>query len=71
MASVVVYDVLEEAISVGAYGIGLPIDVWEINNDGCTQLDTSELASYANILRLREKELVRQKIWIRTQPSNL
>ncbi|MDO9034878.1 MAG: hypothetical protein Q7U51_06715 [Methanoregula sp.] len=71
MASVVVYDVLEEAISVGAYGIGLPIEVCKIDNNGITNLNTKLLAEFANILRDREKSLVKNKIWNSVQPSSL
>ena len=63
MASVVVYDVLEEAISVGAYGIGLPIEVCKIDNDGITAMDIPTLAQSANILREKERDLVKNKIW--------
>jgi 20S proteasome alpha/beta subunit len=63
MASVVVYDVLEEAISVGAYGIGLPIEVCKIDNDGITPMDIPTLARSANILREKERDLVKNKIW--------
>ncbi|OPX63468.1 hypothetical protein [Methanoregula sp. PtaB.Bin085] len=63
MASVVVYDVLEEAISVGAYGVGFPIDVCKIDKNGISELDKPTLASNALILREKEKELVKNKIW--------
>jgi 20S proteasome alpha/beta subunit len=52
------YKVLEEAIAVGAYGLGPPIDIWKISNSGIKQLDDSEKAALEDASRtLREGEI--------------
>jgi 20S proteasome alpha/beta subunit len=52
------YKVLEEAIAVGAYGLGPPIDVWKISNSGVKQLNGSEKAALEDASRtLREGEI--------------
>jgi proteasome beta subunit len=57
-ASLLAYKVLEEAITVGAYGLGPPIDLWQINNDGIKQLNDSEKAALEDASRaLREAEV--------------
>ncbi len=57
-ASLLAYKVLEEAIAVGAYGLGPPIDIWQINNDGIKQLNDSEKAALEDASRaLREAEV--------------
>lgn len=40
----VAYRVIKEAIEIGAYGLGEPIDIWVITTDeGCKQLNKEEL----------------------------
>jgi proteasome beta subunit len=52
------YKVLEEAIAVGAYGLGPPIDVWKISNSGVKQLNGSEKAALEDASRtLRQYEI--------------
>ena len=52
------YKVLEEAIAVGAYGLGPPIDIWKISNSGIKQLDDSEKAALEDASRtLRQYEI--------------
>jgi 20S proteasome alpha/beta subunit len=52
------YKVLEEAIAVGAYGLGPPIDIWKISNSGVKQLNGSEKAALEDASRtLREGEI--------------
>jgi proteasome beta subunit len=52
------YKVLEEAIAVGAYGLGPPIDIWKISNSGIKQLDDSGKAALEDASRtLREGEI--------------
>jgi proteasome beta subunit len=52
------YKVLEEAIAVGAYGLGPPIDVWKISNNGVKQLNGSEKAALEDASRtLRQYEI--------------
>jgi 20S proteasome alpha/beta subunit len=57
-AQVLAYKVMEEAIAVDAYGLGPPIDVWQISEAGIKNLSEAEktmLAEAAN--RLREAEI--------------
>ena len=57
-ASVLAVKVIEEAIRVGAYGLGPPIDVWHITKDGVSQLDDSRLAALSDASQqLREAEI--------------
>jgi hypothetical protein len=52
------YKVLEEAIAVGAYGLGSPIDIWKISNSGIKQLNDSEKAALEDASRtLRQYEI--------------
>jgi proteasome beta subunit len=52
------YKVLEEAIAVGAYGLGPPIDVWKISGSGVKQLNDSERAALEDASRtLRQYEI--------------
>jgi proteasome beta subunit len=52
------YKVLEEAIAVGAYGLGPPIDIWKISNSGVKQLNESEKAALEDASRtLRQYEI--------------
>jgi proteasome beta subunit len=44
-ASLLAYKVLDEAIAVGAYGLGHPIDIWHITMDGIRQLSGEERAA--------------------------
>jgi proteasome beta subunit len=60
-AAILAYKVIEEAIEVGAYGLGPPIDVWQITLEGLKQLNADELtalASAAHELRKREIQLL-------------
>ncbi len=60
-AKLLVFKVIEEAIQVGAYGLGPPIDIWHIDKDGVKQADDAELAALedsANGLRQREVEML-------------
>lgn len=57
-ASVLAYKVMEEAIAVDAYGLGPPIDVWQISRDGVTNLSEAQIAELAEAARtLREAEV--------------
>jgi proteasome beta subunit len=57
-ASLLAYKVIEEAISVGAYGLGPPIDVWKITNNGLHQMEEAEKAGLEDASRtLREAEV--------------
>jgi len=56
-ASALAYKVLEEAIEVGAYGLGPPIGIWQLSKDGAKQLDGPEvtrISDTANTLRQAE-----------------
>ncbi|KIE57798.1 hypothetical protein A946_11245 [Methylacidiphilum kamchatkense Kam1] len=57
-ASLLAYKVLEEAIAVGAYGLGPPIDLWQVTSGGIKQLGESERAALEDAARvLREEEI--------------
>jgi proteasome beta subunit len=57
-ASLLAYKVIEEAIAVGAYGLGAPIDVWHIQQNGIKQLPKDEIAALEDACRsLREAEI--------------
>jgi proteasome beta subunit len=57
-ASLLAYKTIEEAIEVGAYGLGPPIDVWHIAKGGKSRkLDEPEIAALVDASRtLREAE---------------
>ncbi len=49
---------IEEAIEVGAYGLGPPIDIWHISAQTLKQLESLETAAIADTVRtLREAEV--------------
>lgn len=59
-AKLLAYKVIEEAIQVGAYGLGAPIAVWEVNAPGVTTASREELQGLedaAEMLREREVEM--------------
>ncbi len=57
-AAVLAYKVMEEAIAVDAYGLGPPIDVWQIGADGVRSLSEGEIAVLARAAqKLREAEI--------------
>jgi proteasome beta subunit len=57
-ASLLAYKVLEEAIAVGSYGLGPPIDIWQIRKNGINQLDEAKKAALEDASRaLREAEI--------------
>ena len=60
-ASTLAYKVMEETIEVGAYGLGPPIDVWQVSAPGVKNLsgeETAALAAAARALREREIQLL-------------
>lgn len=60
-ASIFAYKVIEETIEVGAYGLGPPIDVWQITQVGIKDLapeETAALVAAAQSLREREIALL-------------
>ncbi|MER3399462.1 MAG: hypothetical protein C4316_13225 [Chloroflexota bacterium] len=57
-ASVVAYKVLEEAIAVGTYGLGPPIDIWHITKEGISQVPEDRKAAIEDAARsLRQAEV--------------
>lgn len=57
-ASLLAFKVIEEAIQVGAYGLGPPIDVWHITQNGIKNLSEDEIAALEDASRtLREAEI--------------
>ena len=60
-AKLLAYKVMEEAIQVGAYGLGSPIDIWEVKKDGVFQAIDEEITALedtARLLREREVEML-------------
>ena len=57
--SILAYKVIEEAIEVGAYGLGPPIDLWIVKGNEIRCLtDTGELAAVADTVRsIRDTEI--------------
>ncbi|MEW6377813.1 MAG: hypothetical protein AB1502_18740 [Thermodesulfobacteriota bacterium] len=57
-ASLLAYKVLEESIEVGSWGLGYPIDIWQINTKVIKNLNEDEIAAFADASRaLREAEI--------------
>uniref|UniRef100_A0A7V4LCS1 Uncharacterized protein n=1 Tax=Desulfobacca acetoxidans TaxID=60893 RepID=A0A7V4LCS1_9BACT len=57
-ANVLAYKVMEEAVSVDAYGLGPPIDVWDVTSRGAINLGEEAIAALAAAAAaLREKEI--------------
>jgi proteasome beta subunit len=60
-AELLCYKVIEEAIQVGAYGLGPPIDIWSIDANGARRAPETHIAALedaARLLRQRETELL-------------
>lgn len=60
-AKLLAFKVIEEAIQVGAYGLGPPIDIWQVDAKGSKQATAEELYALedaANGLRQREVEML-------------
>lgn len=56
--SLLAFKVIEEAIEVGGYGIGPPIDVWQVSGAGVNNLNEEELNNLKNSCgKLRELEI--------------
>ncbi len=59
-ASILAFKVIEEAIEVGAYGLGPPVHIWQLAESAADQLDESKVArisDMANTLRATEVKL--------------
>jgi len=57
-ARILAYKVMEEAVSVDAYGLGPPIDVWDVSALGVRNLTEAEIADLAAAAQdLREREI--------------
>lgn len=57
-ASVLAFKVIEEAIEVGAYGLGPPVHVWHVTPNGIERLDESRIAALSDAARgLRAEEV--------------
>ncbi len=57
-AAILAYKVIEETIEVGAYGLGPPIDLWQVSDAGVKNLAAAETADLADAARkLRELEI--------------
>jgi 20S proteasome alpha/beta subunit len=63
IAKLLCYKTIEEAIQVGAYGLGAPIHIWEASPQGVNQQSEERIASLidsAGVLRQREVELLEE-----------
>jgi len=57
-AKLLAFKVIEEAIEVGAYGLGPPIDIWDVGASGVTHVSEGESAALDDAARmLREQEV--------------
>jgi len=59
-ASVLAYKVIEEAIQVGAYGLGFPVDIWQVREQA-VQLNKQQVLAIqdtVNVLRNAEIQLL-------------
>lgn len=57
LAKVLALKVIEEAIQVGAYGLGPPVQMCEISENGVKRIPDAEIAALGDTARLfREKE---------------
>lgn len=57
-AGLLAYRVIEEVIQVGSYGVGPPIDVWQITQDGIENLSEEKIVGLADTSKLlRDAEL--------------
>lgn len=58
-AALLAYKVLEESIEVGSWGLGYPIDIWQISKEGIKNLNDDEIAALEDASRtLREAEVL-------------
>ena len=57
-ASTLAYKVIEEAIAVGAYGLGPPIEIWHLKQDKVHCLDEAEITQIEDAVKtLRQYEV--------------
>lgn len=57
-AALLAFKVIEEAIEVGAYGLGPPIEVWQVLPSGVKVLDESRIAALSDAAgQLRDSEI--------------
>jgi 20S proteasome alpha/beta subunit len=57
-ASLLAFKIIEEAIQVGAFGLGPPIDIWAITKDNLKNLSEEEISGLADLSQaLRGTEL--------------
>lgn len=60
-ARLLVFKIIEEAIEVGSWGMGRPIDIWDVSATGvhhCTKEEIAGLEDAARVLRAAEIELL-------------
>jgi proteasome beta subunit len=57
-ASILTVKVLEESISVGAFGLGPPLQVWHVTSTGIKNLEDAEIAALSDASKgLRDSEI--------------
>lgn len=54
-ASLLAFKIIEETIEVGAYGLGPPIDIWEITAQGIENLDDKKISGLEDTSSLLRK----------------
>jgi len=58
MAEVLAYKTVEEAIQVASFGLGPPIDIWEITEKGHKKLEPEDIAKLDDVAHtVRQAEL--------------
>ncbi len=56
--SLLAFKVIEEAIEVGAYGLGPPIEIWHVVKNGVTQLSEEKIAAIKDAVgQMRDAEV--------------
>lgn len=57
-ANILAFKVIEEAIDVGSYGLGMPINIWNVKPSNVQELSENQLAAVADAAtQLREAEI--------------
>jgi hypothetical protein len=57
-AKLLAYKVIQEAIQVVSYGLGPPVDIWEVSSSGVLRAEQEEIAALEDAARLlRENEV--------------
>lgn len=70
ITKLICFKTISEAIDVGAYGLGNPIDMWEASSTGVSQISEEQMASILDTSRLlREREVALLDDMTRKEPE--